>query len=199
MKLEDRLSMEYYEQEKNVDAYIQMAEGYDGRELITELVKYLPKNSSVLEIGMGPGTDLTILEKYYKDQGHVTGSDYSKIFIDRYRKQHPNSDLVELNAITLKTNRKFNGLYSNKVLIHLTREELKQSIMRQADILEPEGIICHSFWRGDKVENYDGLLFIYYSVEQLQTLFKDSFDIIKIEKYKEMEPFDSLNLIARKK
>ena len=191
--------MEYYEQEKNVDAYIQMAEGYDGRDLINELNKYLPQDSSVLEIGMGPGTDLTILEKYYKGQGHVTGSDYSKIFIDRYRKQHPDVDLIVLNAITLKTDRKFDGLYSNKVLIHLTREELKQSIKRQADILEPEGIICHSFWRGDKEENYNGLLFIYYSADQLQKLFEDSFNIIKIGMYREMEPADSLYVIARKR
>ena len=190
--------MKYYEQEKNVEVYIEMAKGYDGRELITELKKYLPRNSSVLEIGMGPGTDLLILEKYYKDQGHVTGSDYSKIFIDRYRKQHPDSHLIVLNAITLKTDQKFQGLYSNKVLIHLTREELKQSIKRQADILEPEGIICHSFWRGAKEENYDGLLFIYYTENQIQKLFEDSFDIIKIEKYQEMEPDDSLFIIARK-
>ena len=192
MKIEERLCMEYYEQEKNVDAYIQMAEGYDGRDLITELTKLLPRNSSVLEIGMGPGSDLTILEKYYKDQGQVTGSDYSKIFIDRYRKQHPDAILIVLNAITLKIDRKFDGLYSNKVLIHLTREELKQSIKRQADILEPKGIICHSFWCGDREENYDGLLFIYYSAGQLQKLFEDSFDIIKIGMYREMELADSL-------
>jgi len=189
--------MEYYKQEKNVDAYIHMADGYDGRELITELTKYLPRDSSVLEIGMGPGTDLTLLEKYYK--GRITGSDYSEIFIDRYRNNHPDANLIVLNAITLKTDRKFHGLYSNKVLIHLTREELKQSIKRQVEILEPEGIICHSFWRGDKEENYDGLLFMYYSEEQLRTMFKDNFDIIKIEVYQEMEPADSLNIIARKR
>ena len=103
-----------------------------------------------------------------------------------------------LNAITLKTDRKFHGLYSNNVLIHLTREELKQSIKRQVDILEPEGIICHSFWRGDKEENYDGLLFIYYSSEHLQKLFEDSFAIIKIEKSKEMEQDDSIYIIAQK-
>ena len=197
MKFEEQFCMEYYKQEKNIDSYIQMAEGYDGREFITELSKYLPRGSSVLEIGMGPGTDLTILKKHYK--GHVTGSDYSEIFIDRYRNQHPNSDLIVLNAITLNTDRKFSGLYSNKVLIHLTREELKQSIKRQAAILESEGIICHSFWRGDKEENYNGLLSIYYTEKQLQKLFEDSFIIIKIEKYKEMEPLDSLYIIARKR
>ena len=189
--------MGFFHQEKNVNEYIKMAEGYDGRELIAKLQKHLPRGSSVLEIGMGPGTDLTLLEKYYK--GHVTGSDYSEIFINHYRKQHPDSDLVLLNAITLKTDRKFQGLYSNKVLIHLTREELKQSLKRQTEILKLGGIIYHSFWHGDKEETYDGLLFNYYSAEQLQNLFQDSFDIIKIEKYKEMEPDDSLFIIARRK
>ena len=83
--------------------------------------------------------------------------------------------------------------------MHLTREELKQSIKRQTEILEPKGIICHSFWRGEKEENFDGLLFIYYATEQIRTLFKDSFDIIKIKIYQEIEPNDSLYIIARKK
>ena len=187
--------MGFYHHKKNVEEYIKMTEGYDGRELVTELTKYLPNKSSVLEIGMGPGTDLSLLAKYYR----TTGSDYSEIFIDRYRKQHPGTDLIVLNAITLETNRKFQGLYSNKVLIHLTREELKQSIKRQAEILEPEGIICHSFWRGEKEENYNGLLFIYYTANEIQTLYQDTFEIITIGKYQEMEPNDSLYIIAKKR
>lgn len=187
--------MGYFHQENKVEEYVKMAKGYDGRRIITELIKYLPKNSSILELGMGPGADLTILEKHFQ----VTGSDYSEIFINRYRKQHPGANILQLDAITLKTEQKYQGLYSNKVLIHLTREELKQSIKRQADILEPEGIICHSFWFGDKEENYDGLIFVYYTAEQLQALFMETFDILKIEKYIEMEIDDSIYLIARKK
>ena len=125
--------MGFFHQEKNVNEYIKMVDGYDGRELIEELQKHLPRGSSVLELGMGPGIDLTLLKKYYQ----VTGSDYSEVFIERYRKQHPEADLIVLNATTLKTDRKFKGLYSNKVLMHLTREELKQSIKRQVEILEP--------------------------------------------------------------
>lgn len=185
----------YFHQEKKVEEYIKMAECYDGRELITELTKYLPPNSSILEIGMGSGIDLTLLEEYYQ----TTGSDYSSIFLERYRKTHPGAKLLLLDAGTLETDQKYQGLYSNKVLIHLTREELKQSIKRQAEILLPGGIICHSFWFGEKEENYDGLIFIYYTSEQLQELFMETFDIIKIEKYQEMELDDSIYLIARKK
>ena len=42
-----------------------MAEGYDGSELIDELRNYLKDEASVLELGMGPGKDLDILNKYY--------------------------------------------------------------------------------------------------------------------------------------
>ena len=42
-----------------------MAEGFDGRELIEILKKYLSKGSTVLELGMGPGKDLDILNKNY--------------------------------------------------------------------------------------------------------------------------------------
>ncbi len=187
--------MEYYHQEKNVEEYIRMAKGFDGQKIISELIKYFPLGSSVLELGMGPGTDLILLKQYY----NPIGSDYSEIFIDRYRKKHPNTDLFVLNAVTLETDRKFQGIYSNKVLIHLTRDELKQSIIRQIDVLEPNGIICHSFWVGDREENYHGLRFVYYTVKQLRALFKDKFNIITIDKYQEIEPDDSVFLIARKK
>jgi cyclopropane fatty-acyl-phospholipid synthase-like methyltransferase len=187
--------MGYYHLAKKVEEYIQMAEGYNGQDLIVKFTKFLPEGSKVLEIGMGPGTDLSLLAKYYR----ITGSDYSKIFIDRYRKRFPDTDLLILDAITLDTNRKFHGIYSNKVLMHLSREELKKSIIKQAIILEADGIICHSFWRGDKEENFDGLRFIYYTADQLRSLFEDSFDIIKIEKYQEMEPDDSLTIIGKKK
>jgi hypothetical protein len=65
--------------------------------------------------------------------------------------------------------------------------------------LESDGIICHSFWRGDNVEKYDGLIFTYYSEEQLRTSVEEYFDIIQVQKYQEMEVNDSLLIIARKK
>lgn len=50
--------MSFFDNEKNVLEYIKMCEGFDGRELIQILSKYLPKDASVLELGSGPGKDL---------------------------------------------------------------------------------------------------------------------------------------------
>lgn len=54
-----------------------MAKGYNGRELIAVLNKYLPAGAMVLELGMGPGKDLNLLAQRYT----VTGSDTSREFL----------------------------------------------------------------------------------------------------------------------
>lgn len=74
----------YFDTEKGINEYIQTARGYDGAKLIEILRKYLPDQSTVLEIDMGPGVDLDILEKYYT----VMGSDSSSLFLERYKSKN---------------------------------------------------------------------------------------------------------------
>ena len=123
--------MGFFDTEKGVEEYLEMAKGHDGRELIEKLSEYLPANSTVLELGIGPGTDLELLSKRYE----VTGSDNSNLFLERYRKVNPEADLILLDAVTLETDRRFDCIFSNKVLQHLQREELEESIPRQAEVL----------------------------------------------------------------
>lgn len=154
----------------------------------------LPVGSTVLELGMGPGKDLDILSSDYI----VTGSDYSNVFLELYKKKNKNADLLLLDAITLKTDRKFDCIYSNKVLIHLTKQELKKSLKRQRDVLNHDGLIFHSFWKGDKTEEMHGLRFVYYTKNQLLDLFEDSYEMLEIQSYKEMEKDDSIYVMAKK-
>ena len=112
--------MGFFDTEKGVEKYITMAEGYDGVELIKILQKYLSKDSTVLELGMGPGKDLDILKESYT----VTGSDNSQIFLDKYKENHQDADVLLLDAVNIPTNRKFDCIYSNKVLHHLSKEDL---------------------------------------------------------------------------
>ena len=186
--------MWFFDTEKGVNEYIKMADGYDGSELIRILQEYLPEKSSVLELGMGPGKDLEILSKTFT----ATGSDNSQIFLDRYKKQNPDSDLLRLDAVSLETDRVFDCIFSNKVLHHLTREDLKKSFQRQAEVVKPNGIVFHSFWKGDKDESYDGLLFTRYQIEGLKEIIGDVFDILAIGIYTEMEKEDSIYVILSK-
>lgn len=186
--------MGYFDDRQHVDDYIKMAKGYDGKELIDILQKYLPAGSSLLELGMGPGVDLDLLKQHYT----ATGSDSSKVFIDLYGEKDPEADLMELDAETIGTDRSFNCIFSNKVMHHLTRDALHRSFLRQREILTPGGLVMHSFWYGSKEETYDGLLFIYYTEDELMKTIGSGFESAMIERYTEMEEDDSFFVLLRK-
>ena len=187
--------MGFFDTEKGVEQYIKMAEGYDGAELIKILQKHLPENSTVLELGMGPGKDTDILKKSYA----VTGSDNSQIFLDKYKKNNPDADLLLLDATTLQTQQKFDCIYSDKVLHHLTREDLMKSLQRQKETLNTNGIMLHSFWKGSKTENIEGLIFTYYEKDDLKKMTESDFEILATETYTEIEKDDSIYVILRNK
>ena len=186
---------DYYKTKESVTEYIKLAKGFNGKELIEQLERQLPANSVLLEMGSGPGADWEILNKTY----NTIGSDNSIEFLKHLNSQNPEGEFIELDAVTLKTEKKFDGIYSNKVLHHLTDNELKDSIKRQHDILHPNGIICHSFWKGEGSEVFKGLFVNYHSDKALNEKFKDYFEILSIEEYKEFEDNDSLLLIGKKK
>jgi len=185
----------YYKDETVVKEYIKMAEGFNGRELIKKLKCFLPDDRSILEIGAGPGTDLEILSKSYE----VTGSDYSQAFLDVLKAKLPDIDLLEQNAISLETNKKFDGIYSNKVLHCLTDDELHLSIQNQNRILNSQGVICHSFWNGTESEVHEGVFCNYHTISEIEKFVSEYFDVLVLEGYTEMEENDSILLIGKKK
>lgn len=185
--------MSFYDSTEGVESYVKMAEGYDGREIIDELAKHLPSGSTVLELGMGPGVDLEILSERYT----VTGSDFSEPFLARYRQKNPGADLLQLDAVTMKTERRFNCIYSNKVLHHLTRDELEESLRQQVAKLNPGGLLCHTFWAGENEETIQGMRFVYYNEQALEAIMPDGCETLVMERYTEMEENDSVHWIAR--
>ena len=185
----------YYHTTASVTEYIKAAEGHNGKSLIEKLQGFLPANSSLLEIGSGPGSDFQILAKTY----NVFGSDHSQLFVDHLKSKFPDGNFLQLDATTLTIKNKFDGIYSNKVLHHLTNEELEESIKRQYETLNQNGIVCHSFWKGDGSEMFKGMFVNYHSINDIKAKLSGSFDILLTNEYKEFEESDSFLVIARKK
>lgn len=171
-----------------------MADGYDGRELVAILRMHLPAGSTVLELGMGPGKDLDLLAQTYT----VTGSDSSKIFLELYREKHAGTDLLKLDAVTIKTDRTFDCIYSNKVLQHLAKPDLQNSFASQKEHLNDGGLLMHSFWYGNREEEHDGLRFVYYTENSVLDLIGPGFEIVTLILYKEIEENDSFYILLRK-
>lgn len=191
----ENMKDQYYKTKESVEEYIKLAKDVHGGQLIKKLHNYLPSNSLLLEIGSGPGTDFKILKKEYR----VVGSDFSSEFLNRLISNNVKDEFLHLDAITLRTDKKFDGIYSNKVLQHLSDEEVRKSILRQVDLLNANGIICHSFWKGEGDEIFKGLLVNYQTNESVRMLFQPYFEILLLEEYQEFEDGDSLLFIGKKK
>ena len=188
------MSDAYYHTKDSVDEYIQLADGIDGKKLIAQLKPHISKGARILELGSGPGKDYELLSADYT----VTGSDLSAEFLTLLQTKYPDGEFLNLNAATLATDQTFDVVYSNKVLQHVTDDELAQSINRQHQLLSENGVICHSFWKGEGSEEFKGMYVNYQTQQSLRDIINGKFDVILLNEYAEFEAGDSLLLIARK-
>ena len=189
------MEQDYYENPANVENYSKFTPSNDGGELIDALCKWVPDGASVLELGIGPGKDFKLLCEHFK----VTGSDFSKAFLDRYRALDPDAELLQLDARTLATERRFDAIYSNKVLMHFDAVELRQSFARQHEVLNKDGLMFHSLWYGEGQNEFGGLTLVYHNEKDLTAMLEDSFEILALEKHAKMKEGDSIYVVARKK
>jgi cyclopropane fatty-acyl-phospholipid synthase-like methyltransferase len=187
--------MEYYEDKKNVGGYIKFTPSHDGSMLVDKLVEALPEGSGVLEIGIGPGKDFDLLRQHFD----VVGSDYSQEFLRLYRLRNDRAHLLHLDARTLQTDLKFDAIFSNKALIHLSRRELSGSFARQRDLLNDGGLILHSFWYGHEEQEFGDLRLIQHTEHELETMLAGDFEILEIGRHAKMSEGDSVYVLARKK
>ena len=186
---------DFYLKKESVNKYIEMAKDVNSQKVIDAFKLHLNSNSKILELGTGPGTDWEILNKEFE----IIGSDFSDELLEILKGKYPSGRFLQLDAITIETNDRFDAIYANKVLQHLSDVELIKSIDRQFEILNPKGLVCFTFWKGEKEEEYQGMYVNNQTKKSLLNFFEREFDILKLEEYKEFEEGDSLLLIAQKK
>jgi cyclopropane fatty-acyl-phospholipid synthase-like methyltransferase len=185
--------MDFYNDPSKVAEYIQMCDEYDGSNLYEILEASLKQSSSLLELGSGPGNDLEYLSKNFQ----VTGSDLSDEFIKRNKETHPSISFFKLDAVNIEIDKTFDCLFSNKVLHHLTKEKLEQSLQRQTQVITNKGLFAHTFWLADKEFEMEGMLFVFYDKDELIQMVSKYFTIEKLYEYDEFEANDSLFILAR--
>lgn len=185
--------MGFYDEPENVDQYEKMCVDYDGTAIHQVIAKHLDAGETVLELGCGPGNDIDFLRKDYG----VVGSDTSREFLDRCRRRFPAVELIELDAVTIDTDRQFDCLFSNKVLHHLSLDDLVFSLKRQTRVISAGGLFAHTFWIGDYEEEKHGLYFRYHNRDELVRIIGEYFQVVELVDYAEFDDGDSLLVIAR--
>ena len=156
------------------------------------MIKWKEK-STLLELGCGPGNDINTLQNIYS----VTGSDLSDEFLKRCKNRFPEIPFLKINAVSINTDKRFDSVFSNKVLHHLTLDELNKSFRRQQSVIKTKGIFAHTFWIGDKEFEMEGMLFVYHKQKKLLDLVSKYFSILESYSYKEFEDNDSVFIIAQ--
>ncbi len=188
--------MDYFMSRQNVDLYTGMMADYDNSFIINEVKKAVPSGSLLLEVGMGTGADLLCLAQHY----NVTGSDSSPLFVDDF-KQKSNLDVCVLDAVTMDIDKKFDCIFSNKVLQHLSKAEFLASLKNQSLHLNNNGILFFTLWHGEPREEFefDGALrFVYYDASSIKSLVPKGLKLEQIILYPEFEKDDSMIVILRR-
>ncbi len=188
--------MKYFMKRENVEQYKSMIADYDPMPTINKLEKYLNEGDSILELGMGAGLDYFILSKKYQ----VLGTDSSPLFIEDYKREHPDANVMILDATDITIQKKFDCIFSNKVLQHLTKDNFVKSLSQQKNILHKNGVIFMTLWYGDYREElmFEGeIRFTYYTENDIKEIVKDTFEIVTIERYSEMEERDSMIIVLK--
>ncbi len=175
-----------------VDKYIEMVSDWDNPNFIFDKIdKLLHNNAKILELGSGTGKDYQKLSEKYE----VVGSDYSESFLEVL-----GENFLHIDARNFKLNIKFDMVYSNKVLHHLSIDELASSLQSQYNVLKEDGYVVMTLWYGNSTKEHDGLVSYYYNESHLDQV-KGDFNLVEVVKYKEMdfsEGDDSFLVIMQK-
>lgn len=178
--------------------YTLMVKFSDNKYIINEFRKRIDHSKKILELGSGPGNDYGILMKYYD----ITGSDYSETFLKILRKKFKNDQFLNINALTVETKEKYDVIYSNKVLHHLTTENLATSLNRQYEVLNEGGVLFHTMWKGTDVKikekSIPDIRYERDALEKIIASLSNKFVIKEFIVYKELTKNDSFIIVMEK-
>ena len=146
-------TINYYEE--NANSLISRYESADVSEVQQLLLQTFGKNSKLLEIGCGSGRDASFMTKYNFD---VTAIDGSKNMIEEAKKIHLELSKKLFHKTLpndLEFDKKFEGIYSIATLMHLSENDLKNTLSKIYNLLNENGkfLMSVSLFRDDIDKN----------------------------------------------
>jgi 2-polyprenyl-3-methyl-5-hydroxy-6-metoxy-1,4-benzoquinol methylase len=169
----------YYEQ-NSVD-YIYKTKDVDFSYLYTKLDIYTLLAKSVLDIGCGSGRDAV----YFAKQGKcVTAIDFAQSIIEEAKtiNNHENISYRVDDVNSYETCDKYDLIWANASLLHLTRAELSEVLISIKSMLSNGGYFysCFKQGEGSSTDKF-GRFYSYYSQSELEEIFEDSgFEVCEI-------------------
>lgn len=169
------------------------------KDWIDESIADLPKDARILELGSATGRDAA----YLQSLGYtVECSDATEAFVDLLTQHGFNAR--KLNVITDEFGGPYDFMLANAVLLHLTRDEMKQVLSKISGALSEHGRFAFTLKQGEGEEWSDSKLgaprfFCYWTEDQIRLYLEEAgFNDIKISGDKATTNATWLQIIAQK-
>jgi cyclopropane fatty-acyl-phospholipid synthase-like methyltransferase len=106
---------------------------------LDKLIKLIPKNANVLDLGSGPGIPI---DNYLVDKGiKITGIDISQNHVNLAKKNVPKAKFIKGDFSKYDFDEKFDAIISFYAIFHIPREEHQDLFLKIYDLLNDGGII----------------------------------------------------------
>lgn len=136
---------------------------------------------TLLEIGAGTGRD----SKFFKDEGfEVTCIDLSPAMVEHCRQKGLSAYVMDMTSIDLPEN-SFDAVYSMNSLLHLTKDEFSEVMLRANFLLRTDGLFYVGVYGGydfEGISENDAYIpkrfFSFFTDEHLQTEISKVFDVL---------------------
>jgi len=162
----------------NVESFWLGTKNHDVSQNIASFLKALPQNKTldILDLGCGPGRDLTT----FKSLGHKTiGLDGSEAFCQLATK-HSGCQTLHQSFLKLELeDNMFDGIFANASLFHVPSQEFSRVLNELHRALRPRGILFTSNPRGN-AEGWQGQRYGYYMEFETNKVFLEQvgFEVI---------------------
>lgn len=127
--------------------------------------RHLRPGARILDVGAGSGRDM----RYFRAAGYrVDGIDTSEAMAEQAAR-HSGAPVAVAPVESFETDRPYDGIWANAVLLHLPRPRLVLALRRLADALELNGTLFVSFRCGEEqFRHSDGRLYFGMHGERLK-------------------------------
>lgn len=137
--------MDYYN--KNSVEYINKTKDIDMSNELNKLLKYIPKNSTILDLGFGSARDSLLLKSLGYD---VYCLDPTKDFCINAEKIGINKNRIfNIKAQDMSFINLFDGIWASASLLHISSNDLADVLNKIYDSLKVNGYLYASFKYGD--------------------------------------------------
>lgn len=175
-------TVKYYDQEASSWSASHGGDDKDSwwKDEMTKFKEYLP-GGRILEIGSGVGKDAEALIKLGYD---YTGIDASSGLLELARKRNPSATFIQRYAHEIEPSLgEFDGFWASAVLLHIPRDEMRDSLLAISSVLKNEGIgfITMKEGEGERVDKKTGRLYTYYKEDEFTNVLESvGFSVLEV-------------------